>query len=258
MKPTRKAAARGQKGEFPQQPSSWTADPGSQRQFASGSMTRLESSLMLIDRCYFTKHGTHTVAQNPQIRSSWEFMFCGHHLQVLHNFILEFKLSRWGATGQRTTRRDCPTQLPLLPPSPGGVHSSLFRSPWKQWPLATLCLQRGPAHRHGEGGVWIRRLWVLPGGAWSCHHSPQQVACRRSPQWSRDPVGRLQSPGLPMCCGLGQRARGTLPSQITAPQSGHMGALQSVGQVHVPSVCRGWSALTLGVSPWPKEWLNRK
>lgn len=29
----------------------------------------------------------------------------------------------------------------------------------------------------------------------------------------------------------------SLPNQVTAPQSGHMGALQSVGQVHVPSVC---------------------
>lgn len=31
----------------------------------------------------------------------------------------------------------------------------------------------------------------------------------------------------------------SLPNQVTAPWSGHMGGLQPVGQIHVPSVCVG-------------------
>ena len=252
-----------------QQPSSWTPDPGSQAPFCfrfydpPGKLTNADRQVLL------HKHGTSTAAQNPQFRRGWEFMFCGHHLQVLNNSIFEYKFSKWSSMGQRTTRQDCPTQLPLLPPSPGWVLSSVFPSPFEQGQLPPCFSIRVLHTDTGRVGFRYVGSGCFQWGMVKPPHHPQQAACRHSPQWSRDSVGRVQSPGLPISCGLGQRAqgKGRQLAQLPCPtRSQHLSQgtwepcsqwARFMCQVCVYGVglkCLSRSALTLGVSPWPKEW----
>lgn len=92
-------------------------------------------------------------------------MFCGYHLQVLIIPSLNISFPSEVQCGQRTTCRDCPAQLPLLPPSPGGAPQLSVPQSLRAGTTATLFLQQGPVHRHGEGEAWIHRLWGVSSGA---------------------------------------------------------------------------------------------
>lgn len=201
-------------------------------------------------------------------------MFCGHHLQVLNNSIFEYKFSKWGSVGQGTTRWDCPAQLPLLSPSPGWVLSSLFPSPSEQGQLPLCFSSRVLCIDMGRVGLGFTDSGCFQWSIVTPPHRPQQAVCRHSPRWSRD-SGETTVPWAAHrlwtgAAGMreGQRAgSASLTNPVTAPQSGHMGALQSVGQVHVPSVCVGsgpevplgiladyfWSWESIFPSLWEKQ-----